>query len=78
MAFKVSSTRLIKAAKLTKRAADAINTLERLGSNKIVFMELKKELQDFADELTSQYDLESFEEWKNGTVKKTIAKVVKE
>lgn len=77
MAFKVSSSKLIKAAKLADRAATAINTLERLGSNKYVFIDLRKELQDFRDELISQYDLKSFDEWKNGITKKTPAKEVK-
>ena len=68
MAFKVSSSRLIKVAKVLQRQRDAINTLERLGSNKIVFMELKKESDDLIDELKTVYDLENFDEW---TGKKT-------
>ncbi len=64
MAFKVSSTRLIDATKMLQRLVDAVNTLERLGSNNIVFMQTKKEAHDMIDELKTVYDLESFDEWK--------------
>ncbi len=61
--FKTSSNELIRIAKALDKASNAINTLERLGSNKHVFLETKKELQDLSDELKSRYDLESFNEW---------------
>ncbi len=63
MAFKVSSTRLIKITKVLQRADFALNTLEKNGKNTILFPELKKELQDCIEELKIAYDLENFEEW---------------
>jgi len=67
--FKVSSSELIVITKSLEKAANAINTLERLGNNKHVFLETKKELHDIVDHLKSRYDLENFEEWKVKTQK---------
>jgi len=62
MAFRVSSTKLIKVTKLLERADKALNTLDT--GNVKLYSTLKKEIQDCTDELKSVYDLESFEEWK--------------
>ena len=69
MAFKVSSTRLIKVTKLLERADFALNTLEKNNKNKILFPELKKEIQEVIEELKTVYDLENFDEWKKIKVK---------
>jgi hypothetical protein len=61
--FKVSSSEIVKITKALERAAFAINALERLGQNKIVFLEIKKELNDLTDELKSRYEIEKFSEW---------------
>lgn len=61
--FKVSSSEIVKITKALERAAFAINTLEKLGQNKIVFLEIKKELNDLVDELKSRYEIEKFSEW---------------
>ena len=45
--FKVSSSEIVKITKALERAAFAINTLERLGQNKIVFLEIKIKLLFF-------------------------------
>lgn len=63
MAFKVSSSKLIKIIKLLERADSAMNILERDGKNKILFTDLKKEIQDEVAEVKVMYDLESFDEW---------------
>lgn len=62
--FKVSSSELISITKNLEKAANAINTLERLGNNKHVFLETKKEIHEQIDHLKSRYGLEQFEEWK--------------
>ena len=64
MAWKVSSSRMIKITKTLEKADFAINTLERLGQNNHVFLDTKKEIQELVDELKAVYDLENFEEWK--------------
>lgn len=65
--FKVTSSRLIKITKTLEKADFAINTLERLGQNKMVFMDTKRDIQELIDELKSQYELEQFTEWKDRT-----------
>lgn len=62
--FKVSSNELIIITKTLEKAANAINTLERLGNNNHVFLETKQEIHAEIDRLKSRYDLENFEEWK--------------
>lgn len=74
MGFKVPAERMIRIAKTLDKASFAINTLERLGQNKAVFLETKKEIHDLSDELKSLYKLEEFDEWKN--VKKEVSKKV--
>lgn len=69
MAFKVSSTRLIRAVELLKRADKALNTLEKNGKNTIIYPELKKEIQDEIEILMSNYALEDFDEWKDAKKK---------
>jgi hypothetical protein len=65
MAFKVSSSRIIKLTQLLVRADKAMNVLERNGKNKIIYPELKKEIQDEIEEVKSMYGLEDFDEWKD-------------
>lgn len=65
MAFKVSSTRLIKTTKMLQTLVDAVNNLERIGGNKTVYLKTKKEAHDLIDELKASYDLENFDEWKD-------------
>lgn len=75
MAFKVSSSRLIKHSNLLKRSLDAIIHLELNGKNKIVYPQLKQELQDEIKELEDSYNLSNFSECKKKKVKTTLYKV---
>jgi hypothetical protein len=68
--FKVSSNELITITQTLEDAANAINTLERLGSNKHVFLETKQKIHNEIDRLKSRYDLENFAEWKIAREKK--------
>jgi hypothetical protein len=62
--YKVTTGELVRTVKLIDRADNALNNLERLNSNKILYPELKKELQELSLELRSRYDLEALDEWK--------------
>ena len=63
--FKVTSSRIIDIVLTLEKADFAINTLERLGQNKAVFLETKKEVQDLVETLKSAYQLEDYDEWKD-------------
>lgn len=66
--FKVSSYELIKIVKALDKSLFAINTLERLGQNKAVFLETKEELFALKSQLINRYGLEGFEEWKSQAI----------
>jgi len=68
--FKITSGELIRAVKLIDRAEHAMNNLERLGGNKILYPELKKELQELSEEFKNRYLLEEMDEWKTLNKKK--------
>lgn len=63
--YKITVDQLLLIAKTLEKADFAINTLERLGQNKAVFLETKKDIQKLRDDLTSRYDLKSFNNGKN-------------
>lgn len=65
MSFKVNSTRAIEVTKLLKKAADAIDVLEkRGGKNKVIFPGLKEKLAATSEMWKEGFDLENFDEWK--------------
>lgn len=66
--FKVSSFELIKIVKLLDKSLFAINTLERLGQNRAVFLETKEQLFETKRQLIDRYGLEGFDEWKNQAI----------
>jgi len=66
--FKVSSYELIKIVKTLDKSLFAINTLERLGHNRAVFLETKEELFELKRQLINRYGLEGFDEWKNQAI----------
>jgi len=61
--FKVTSGELIRILKTLEKQNFAINTLERLGNNQMVFLETKQEANVLIDELKSRYGIEQFDEW---------------
>jgi len=58
--YKITVDQLLLIAKTLEKADFAINTLERVGQNKVVFLETKKDIQKLKDDLISRYDLKSF------------------
>lgn len=58
--YKITTDKLLKVVNVINRADRAINNLERLGRNQIIYPELKKEMQLICDELKSQYSLNEY------------------
>lgn len=58
--YKVSGNLLEEVVKILDRSDNAINTLERLGSNKRIYDELKRDIQKLSDKIKSQYALDEF------------------
>lgn len=56
----MSTETVQKIVDLLERGHTAINTLERLSSNKYVYLDLKKEMQDMADSIKTQAGLAEF------------------
>lgn len=57
---KISEELLLEISKTLTRTADAINNLERLNSNKIIYPELKRDVHNLAEKLEDQYGLREY------------------
>lgn len=57
---KISEDLLLDISKTLNDAADAMNNLERLNNNKILYPTLKKHVQDMAAKLEDQYGLREY------------------
>lgn len=57
---KISEDLLIEVSKMLKRYDKALNNMERLNNNKIIYPELKKDGQILADKIESQYGLREY------------------
>lgn len=58
--YKITADKLLDIVDKLNRGHEAINNLERLSSNKYVYLDLKKQMQNLADELVSRYGLKEF------------------
>ena len=58
--YKIDSIMLLEFKDLIDRADKAINVLERNNKNKIVYPELKKDLQKMSEKLESRFTLSEF------------------
>lgn len=67
--FKITSGELIRVIKTLEKQNFALNTLERLNNNNIVFIETKQEANTLIDELKSRYGIEQFDEWRKAEKK---------
>jgi len=63
--FKVSSAKLIRIVKVLEASNNAINILERANKNNILFGNIKTEIVNLAEEITSQYGLKEFNDFTN-------------
>jgi hypothetical protein len=63
--FKVSSDKLIRIVKALEASNNAINILERANKNHILFSNVKNEITNLAEEITSQYGLKEFNDFKD-------------
>jgi hypothetical protein len=63
--FKVSSAKLIRIVKALEASNNAINILERANKNNILFGNIKTEIVNLAEEITSQYGLKEFNDFTN-------------
>ena len=62
--YKVTSGELIEGIKLIDKAEKALNTLEKLTNNKIIYPELRIELQKYSSDIKTRYLIEEMDEWK--------------
>lgn len=53
--FEVSEEKMAQIIKLLDRSDFAINTLERANNNRMLFTDLKSEVQKLSEELKSRY-----------------------
>lgn len=60
MGYKVSESMMLKIQNLLSKSADAINNLERRNNNRVVYLDLKQELNSLNDEIESRYHLKEF------------------